>query len=96
MSSMTVIAPPKENTPTQEISLDGIQPSAANPRGSIDSAALAELITSIKTHGVLQPIIGRPVADGAFEIVCGERRFRAARGAGKLTISRPRCESHRQ
>ena len=50
MSSITVIAAPlNDNTPTLEIILDRIQPSAANPRGSVDSAALAELTMSIKT-----------------------------------------------
>jgi ParB family chromosome partitioning protein len=92
MSTIAVIAPPKENekatenTLIQEIPLDRIQPSAANPRQSMDSAALAELAESIKLHGVLQPILVRSVADGNFEIVCEERRYRAAKFAGKITI----------
>ncbi|MGH7174395.1 MAG: ParB/RepB/Spo0J family partition protein [Gemmataceae bacterium] len=91
MSSTEVIAALKENENTlvQEIPLDRIRPSPANPRGSLYSAALSELADSIKTHGVLQPILVRPVADGAFEIVCGERRFRASKSAGKVTI--PAC-----
>ncbi|MGH9446550.1 MAG: ParB/RepB/Spo0J family partition protein [Terriglobia bacterium] len=89
MSNIAVIAALKENENTlvQEISLDRIQPSAANPRGSMDSSALSELTGSIKTHGVLQPILVRPVSDGAFEIICGERRWRASKAAGKVSIA---------
>ncbi|MGH9449370.1 MAG: ParB/RepB/Spo0J family partition protein [Terriglobia bacterium] len=90
MSTATVIAPPKvketENPLIQEISLDSITPSALNPRGSMDSSALAELAANIKTHGVLQPILVRPVAEGKYEIVCGERRYRASKTAGRQTI----------
>ncbi|MDE3180187.1 MAG: ParB/RepB/Spo0J family partition protein, partial [Acidobacteriota bacterium] len=88
MNSTSVVAVPKEseNTLVQEIPLDRIQPSAANPRESMDSQALSELTDSIKTRGVLQPILVRPATDGSFEIVCGERRFRASQGAGKVTI----------
>jgi ParB family transcriptional regulator, chromosome partitioning protein len=88
MSSPVVITATKENeyTAVQEIPLDHIQPSANNPRGSMDGQALSELAQSIKTHGVLQPILVRPVADGTFEIICGERRYRACKTAGKATI----------
>jgi ParB family transcriptional regulator, chromosome partitioning protein len=88
MSSIAVIEAPKENEKVivQEIPLGRIKSSANNPRGSMDSGALAELTESVKAHGVLQPILVRPVADGAFEIVCGERRHKASKAAGKLTI----------
>jgi ParB family transcriptional regulator, chromosome partitioning protein len=88
MSNIAVIEVQKENQNTlvQEIPLDRIQPSANNPRGSMDGSALSELSESIKSHGVLQPILVRPVADGAFEIICGERRYRACETAGKATI----------
>lgn len=88
MNSTAVVAAPKENDNTlvQEISLDRIQPSPNNPRESMDSTALSELAESIKAHGVLQPILLRPLADGHFEIVCGERRCRAASTAGTSTI----------
>jgi|YelNatPaOPRAMG01_1025707.scaffolds.fasta_scaffold55405_2 ParB/RepB/Spo0J family partition protein len=69
MSSTAVIAAPKanDNTLVQEIPLDRIQPSPNNPRESMDSQALSELTEPIKTHGVLQPILVRPVP---YEIIC--------------------------
>jgi ParB family transcriptional regulator, chromosome partitioning protein len=86
MGSIAVIETQKDNVIVQEIPLERIQPSANNPRGSMDSNNLSELTDSIKVHGVLQPILVRPVADGTFEIVCGERRYKASKTAGKLTI----------
>src|SRR5437016_385857 len=90
MSIVEVIAAPRktetENTLVQEIALGQIKPSKANPRRRTDDSAMAELASSIKMHGVLQPILVRPVARGGFEIVCGERRWRASKTAGKDTI----------
>src|SRR2546422_428459 len=90
MSTVEVIAAPRktetDNTLVQEISLDQIKPSKANPRRHTDDSALAELASSIKTHGVLQSILVRPVPRGGYEIVCGERRWRASKTAGKDTI----------
>lgn len=86
MSAMTAITLPKDNTLIKEINLANIKPSKANPRRRMDESALAELAESIKAHGVLQPILIRPVAAGGFEIVCGERRWKASKAAGKQTI----------
>ena len=88
MSTAIAAATPKEaGSPLiQEISLDKIKPSKANPRRRSDENALAELAENIKTHGVLQPILVRPVNSDGFEIVCGERRWRASKAAGKETI----------
>jgi len=88
MSTTIAIATPKEaESPLiQEISLDRIKPSKANPRRRTDETALNELAANIKTHGVLQPILIRPVDSNDFEIVCGERRWRASKAAGKGTI----------
>jgi ParB family chromosome partitioning protein len=90
MSTITVLAPPKDREAEapliQEISLASIKPSKANPRRRMDESALAELAESIRTHGVLQPVLIRPVAAGGFEIVCGERRWKASKAAGKHTI----------
>lgn len=88
MSTAIAIAKPKEvESPLiQEISLDRIKPSKANPRRRLDESALKELADNIKTHGVLQPILIRPVNSNGYEIVCGERRWKASRAAGKEII----------
>ena len=59
-----------------------IQPSNYNPRKHFDEASLAELAESIRQQGVLQPIGVRPIEDNRFEIVFGERRYRASLMAG--------------
>src|SRR5437867_3177901 len=90
MSTVNVIVAPGNteamNSLVQEIGLGQIRPSKANPRHRTDDSAMAELASSIKTHGVLQPILVRPIARGGYEIVCGERRWRASKAAGKDTI----------
>ncbi|MCK4118364.1 PRTRC system ParB family protein [Ralstonia nicotianae] len=62
------------------IPLGWIRP-GKNPRTYFDPAAMEELIASVKSHGVIEPIVVRPLSDGAFEIVAGERRYRAAKAA---------------
>ena len=64
-----------------EIALDRIRPNPRQPRKAFEEAALEELTQSIKSTGVLQPIVVRPSGDG-YEIVAGERRWRAAKEAG--------------
>ena len=64
------------------VALASIQPSGYNPRKNFDEASLAELAESIRQQGVLQPIGLRPMEDNCFEIVFGERRYRAAQIAG--------------
>jgi len=66
----------------QTLSVDRIRPGKYQPRTKMDAASLAELALSIKEQGVMQPILVRPVDGGAFEIVAGERRWRAAQQAG--------------
>src|ERR671925_727676 len=70
----------------REIPLDLIQPNARQPRRTFDQARLAELAESIRTRGVLQPIVVRPLAGGSFELVAGERRLRAAQMVELETI----------
>ena len=65
-----------------QIPLDRLQSSPTNPRRTFPDAVIAELAESIKRHGVLQPILVRPMGNGKHEIIAGERRFRAARLAG--------------
>ncbi|SCJ76192.1 Probable chromosome-partitioning protein parB [Anaerotruncus sp. 2789STDY5834896] len=59
-----------------------IEPHQGQPRRAFDQQALDELAASIAEHGVLQPILVRPLAGGGYQIVAGERRWRAARLAG--------------
>ncbi len=70
----------------REIPPDLIQPNARQPRRTFDQARLAELAESIRTRGVLQPIVVRPLAGGSFELVAGERRLRAAQMVELATI----------
>jgi len=68
------------------LAIDALQPGRFQPRGRIDQEALAELAESIKSQGVMQPILARPIAAGRYEIIAGERRWRAARMAGLAAV----------
>ncbi len=68
------------------ISLDQILPNRYQPRTTFVEAELEELAQSIKEHGVLQPIVIRRKGDGMYELIAGERRFRAAKIAGMTAI----------
>jgi ParB family chromosome partitioning protein len=68
-------------TPTT-LRLAQLQPGKYQPRTRMDEGALLELADSIKAQGLMQPILVRPVAAGGYEIIAGERRFRAAKLAG--------------
>jgi len=69
-----------------QLPIDRLQPGRYQPRTRMDSAALAELADSIRAQGVIQPILVRPVAGGRYEIIAGERRFRAAQMAGLAEV----------
>lgn len=69
------------------IAVEAITPSLLNPRKRFDEAEIAELAQSLQQDGVLQPLIARPAAEaGRFELIAGERRWRAARHAGLETV----------
>lgn len=70
----------------QELNLDDIRPNPHQPRVNFDEEALRELAVSIQSIGIVQPITVREVEDGKYEIVAGERRYRASRMAGLTTI----------
>ena len=70
----------------RQLSVDHLQPGKYQPRSRMDQEALKELAASIKTQGVIQPILVRPVAADRYEIVAGERRWRAARMAGLTAV----------
>lgn len=71
---------PEESLQNLDITL--MQPGKYQPRTSMDKASLTELAESIKVQGIMQPILVRPIAEGRFEIIAGERRWRAAQIAG--------------
>jgi ParB family chromosome partitioning protein len=66
--------------------VDALQPGKYQPRTRMDQSALEELSVSIKSQGVMQPILVRPVGEGRHEIIAGERRWRAARMAGLTNV----------
>ncbi len=70
----------------RNVPVDRIEPNPENPRLSFEEGALDELAASIREHGVLQPILVRPRGQGTFQLVAGERRWRAAQQAGMDTI----------
>ena len=70
----------------QNIPLDKIQPNRFQPRNSFDETQIDELVSSIQSEGLLQPITVRKANDGKFEIIAGERRFRACQKLNKESI----------
>ena len=77
-------APEKEEL--KQLPIDVLQRGKYQPRTHMDSEALDELAASIKAQGVVQPIVVRPLPAGGYEIIAGERRWRAAQRAGLETI----------
>src|SRR5262249_46278366 len=70
----------------REIDIDRILPNAGQPRKNFDETALNELADSIREHGVVQPIVVRMLEGGFFQLIAGERRWRASQRAGMLRI----------
>lgn len=68
------------------IKIGEIEPNRDQPRKNFDDESIAELADSISKHGVLQPLLVRPIIGGGYQIVAGERRWRAARMAGVQEI----------
>ncbi len=72
----------QDSTNTVTLSISEIEPNRSQPRKSFDEKALGELADSIRQHGIITPILVRPMTDGGYQLVAGERRWRAARMAG--------------
>jgi len=70
----------------QQLPLDRLQPGRYQPRTRMNAEALAELADSIRVQGVIQPILVRPAGGERYEIIAGERRFRAAQMAGLAEV----------
>ena len=80
-----------ENSVSEELStttlpINEITPNKEQPRKTFDEAALNELADSIRQHGVLQPLLVRPLPEGGYQLVAGERRWRASRIAGLTEV----------
>jgi ParB family transcriptional regulator, chromosome partitioning protein len=70
----------------RQVPVELVAPNPRQPRRSFDEDALVALAESLKDRGVLQPVLVRPVAGGTYELIAGERRWRAARLAGLETV----------
>jgi ParB family chromosome partitioning protein len=86
LSSASAAASVESGEDQREVPVDRLQPGRHQPRRHFDEAALADLARSIAAQGVVQPIVVRPVGGDRYEIVAGERRWRAARQAGLTAI----------
>lgn len=77
---------PSDNATLRELQVSQIEPNQHQPRGTFDEEALVQLTDSIRELGVLQPILVRPAGHDRYELIAGERRWRAAKRAGLQTI----------
>jgi ParB family chromosome partitioning protein len=77
---------PAANEALTSLAIEALQPGRYQPRLRMDAEALGELAESIKAHGVVQPVLVRPLPAGGYEIIAGERRWRAARMAGLSSV----------
>lgn len=75
-----------DNGASVNVRLTEIEPNRDQPRQDFDEQALSELADSIAAHGLIQPIVVRPTAEGTYKIIAGERRWRACRMAGLDTV----------
>lgn len=76
----------EDSSSSVTLKISELQPNREQPRREFDEKSLAELADSISQHGILQPLLVRPFLDGGYQIVAGERRFRAARMAGLTEV----------
>jgi ParB family chromosome partitioning protein len=70
----------------RNIPVDKVTPNPNQPRLAMDKAGLEDLTNSVREHGVLQPILVRPQPNGHYQLIAGERRWKAAQGAGLASI----------
>ena len=76
----------REREAISVLALADLQPGRYQPRTRMDESSLRDLAASIRTYGVMQPLVVRPVGPGRWEIIAGERRFRAAQIAGLAEV----------
>ena len=80
------IAAPTDDAALRELSVSQIEPNSHQPRGHFDEEALVSLTDSVRELGVLQPVLVRPAGPDRYELIAGERRWRAAKRAGLQTV----------
>jgi ParB family chromosome partitioning protein len=93
---LAVSATPEAREELREVPVESIVPNPRQPRRRFDEASLNALAQSLEDRGVLQPVLVRPRPDGSYELIAGERRWRAARIAGLARIPalvRPRDDA---
>lgn len=78
--------PEIESDQLREVDIDRILPNSHQPRKNFDEDALNELADSIREHGVIQPVVVTALDDGFFQLIAGERRWRASQRAGLMRI----------
>jgi ParB family chromosome partitioning protein len=86
LAAILSVAPKGEAEELREIPVDLIAPNPDQPRRSFDEESLLALAESIRARGMLQPVLVRPVVGGRYELIAGERRWRAARIAERETL----------
>jgi ParB family chromosome partitioning protein len=86
LAAILSVAPRDEEEEFRELPVELMAPNPAQPRRAFDEQALLALAESIRTRGVLQPVLVRPLVGGRYELVAGERRWRAARMAELASI----------
>jgi ParB family chromosome partitioning protein len=79
LAAILSVAPKDEGEELRQIPIDLIAPNPGQPRRSLDDETLVALADSIKARGILQPVLVRPLVGGRYELIAGERRWRAAR-----------------
>ena len=75
-----------ESSGSTVLPVSEIEPNRSQPRRDFDEESLRELADSIAAHGVLQPLLVRPLAEGGYQLIAGERRWRASRMAGLFEV----------
>jgi ParB family chromosome partitioning protein len=93
LAAILSAAPRDESEELRQLPLDLISPNPNQPRQGFDEQALLALAESVKARGVLQPVLVRPLVGGRYELIAGERRWRAARMAELETV--PAIVRHR-
>lgn len=82
MSALLSDSPATANEELQELDIDLLEPNSLQPRTRFDEARLEELAQSIRSNGIIQPVLVRRLGGGRYQLVAGERRWRAAQRAG--------------